>query len=360
MLGYCTNVFPGDTFDSVIKNLEEYVKPLQHALSFDAGIGIWLSANALHDADVTQLKDTLEQCGVQLMTCNGFPAGNFHAERVRHDVYLPNWSMDERLEYTQGLAELCAAVTHRQSFGISTLPLGWNVREFDFRIATTLILKCIDSLEEIEQKSGVCIHLDIEAEPGCLLQTSAELSQFVNEAFGDDERVRRYLRVCHDTCHAAVMQEPIESCIKHYEDSGLSIGKVQVSSALQCEVSDSNKDSILQGLSQFNEPKFLHQTTVQDDNSMLFYEHLEDALISKATGLWRVHFHVPIHKSSLGFIQTTQDDLLHSINVLKTHDIETWEVETYTWNEMPSTIKRDELVESMAKELHWARDIIYN
>ena len=360
MLGYCTNVFPGDTFDSVIKNLEHYVKPLQNKLPFETGIGIWLSANALHDADPIQLKDTLEQCDVQLITCNGFPAGNFHAKQVRHDVYLPNWSMNERLEYTQGLAGLCAAVTDQTSFGISTLPLGWNTHELNNQDAATLLGRCIDTLEVIEQESGVCIHLDIETEPGCRLQTSTELSRFVNDAFGDDERVRRYLRVCHDTCHAAVMQEPIESCIKHYEDAGLSIGKIQVSSAIQCGVIDSNKEEILHGLSQFNEPKFLHQTTVQTSNSLLFYEHLEDALKDQVTGLWRVHFHVPIHKTNLGTVQTTQDDLIQSIAVLKSHEIETWEVETYTWNEMPSTIKQDELVESMAKELLWAHDNIYN
>ena len=360
MLGYCTNVFPGDSFDSVIQNLEHYVKPLQQSLGFDAGVGIWLSANALHDVDAARLKDTLEACGTQLMTCNGFPAGNFHAKQVRHDVYLPNWSMDARLSYTKKLAEFCSTVTKRSSFGISTLPLGWNKHEFANTDAATLLSNCIDFLEEIEQKSGVRIHLDIEAEPGCRLQTSADISTFVNEAFGDDERVRRFLKVCHDTCHAAVMQEPIETCVKHYEEAGLAIGKVQVSSAIQCEVNDTNHDEMLQGLSQFNEPKFLHQTTIQTNDALHFYEHLDDALDSKSTGLWRVHFHVPIHQSSLGMMQTTQQDLIHAIEVLKTHEIETWEVETYTWNEMPSTIKQDELVESMAKELHWARDIIYN
>ena len=171
MLGYCTNVFPGDSFDSVLQNLNQYVKPLQHKLPFETGIGIWLSANALHDADATQLKDALESCDVQLMTCNGFPAGNFHGKQVRHDVYLPNWSMDERLEYTQGLAGLCAAVTNRTSFSISTLPLGWNKHEFSNHNAATLLARCIDALEVIEQESGVCIHLGIETEPGCRLQT---------------------------------------------------------------------------------------------------------------------------------------------------------------------------------------------
>jgi len=360
MLGYCTNVFPGDSFDSVIRNLEQFVRPLKQALSFDTGIGIWLSANALLDADAARLKETLEECGVQLMTCNGFPAVNFHAKQVRHDVYLPNWSMDARLEYTTGLAQLCAAVTKRPSFGISTLPLGWNKHEFDNKDAAALLSTCFDSLEELEQNSGISIHLDIEAEPGCRLQTSNDVSNFVNAAFGDDERVRRYLRVCHDTCHAAVMQESIETCLKHYEEAGLLIGKVQVSSAIQCFVNETNANDNYQGLAQFNEPKFLHQTTIQTDETLHFFEHLDDALKARLNGLWRVHFHVPIHKSSLGMVQTTQQDLKHTIEILKTYDIETWEVETYTWNEMPSTIKQDELVESMSKELHWAHDNIYS
>ena len=156
------------------------------------------------------------------------------------------------------------------------------------------------------------------------------------------------------------MQESIESCINNYENAGLKIGKVQLSSAIQCDINDSNSNVIFQTLAQFNEPKFLHQTTVQTNDTFLCYDCLEDALKANERGFWRVHFHVPIHKTKMGAIQTTQQDLAHCIKVLKTHDIETWEVETYTWNEMPSTIKQDELVESMAKELLWAHDNIYN
>ncbi len=360
MLGYCTNVFPGDSFSAVIQNLEQYVKPLNKALPFDVGIGIWLSSSALREADEFELKDAIERCDTKLVSCNGFPAGNFHANEVKHNVYLPNWSMGERLEYTVSLAELCAKVTQLKSFSISTVPLGWNDHEFENADATRLLLECIDALERIEDENGVCVHLDLEAEPGCRLQTSEDISHFVNSTFGDDARVRRYLRVCHDTCHAAVMQESIEDCLANYANAGLLIGKVQVSSAIQCSIDETNQERQLQELSQFIEPKYLHQTTVTTDSQTLFFGNLDEAIQEAKCGDWRVHFHIPIHNSNISTLNTTQQELIQSIEALKDVDVDTWEVETYTWNELPRMMEQDDLVESMAKELRWAHKNIYS
>ena len=60
--------------------------------------------------------------------------------------------------------------------------------------AAKLITQCNNQLEELENNTGKQIHLDLEAEPGCRLQTSEDVSSFVLEYFGDDETSRRYLQ----------------------------------------------------------------------------------------------------------------------------------------------------------------------
>ena len=143
---------------------------------------------------------------------NGFPYSNFHEGIVHHDVYQPNWTDDRRLEYTLRLAQILSELIDGGSeAGISTLPLGWNNDDFSNEDAASMLKKCIDQLEEIEQQSGKCIHIDLETEPGCRLQRASELGTFINQHFGDDERARRYIRVCQRK------QSPITTT----QDSGL-------------------------------------------------------------------------------------------------------------------------------------------
>ncbi len=349
MLGYCTNVHSGDSFDDVIGNLKTYAWKVQQNLQTPLSIGLWLSDTASREVDIALLKDTLQQCNLQVFTLNGFPFSNFHQKSVRHKVYKPNWSEESRLEYTVRLAQILSCVTLQNESGISTLPLGWNDETFSNKDCARLLNRCVDALEEIEQQSSKCIHIDIEPEPGCRLQRSNELCDFFASHFGDDERARRYLRVCHDTCHSAVMRESADVCVAHYKNVGLSIGKVQLSSAIEFELDAAKDTSFIS-----TEQRYLHQTTVQTNDGIQFFEHFSDVPSEIQSGNCRVHFHVPIHKNQFGELQTTQDDLLASIPILKDAGATDWEVETYTWSVTPSDLQEGELVASITKELAWA------
>jgi hypothetical protein len=349
MLGYCTNVHSGDSFDDVIGNLKTYAWKVQQNLQTPLGIGLWLSDTASREVDIILLKDTLQQCNLRIFTLNGFPFSNFHQKIVRHKVYKPDWSEESRLEYTVRLAHILSGVTLQKEAGISTLPLGWNDETFSNKDCARLLNRCVDALEEIEQQTGKCIHIDIETEPGCRLQRSKELCDFFAIHFGDDERTRRYLRVCHDTCHSAVMRESAEDCVENYKKVGLAIGKVQLSSAIEFNLEAEKDSSFIH-----NEQKYLHQTTVQSEDETQFFEQFSDIPSEIHSGNCRVHFHVPIHKNQFGELQTTQHDLLASIPILKDAGATDWEVETYTWSVTPSELQEGELVASITKELAWA------
>ncbi|MBC8522808.1 metabolite traffic protein EboE [PVC group bacterium] len=357
MIGYCTIVHAGYSLDEVIHNLHTYSDAVQHKVGEKIELGLWLSNVAVCDENIDKLQESLCELNLTVKSINGFPYGNFHRIVVAHDVYKPSWCEEDRLSYTKQLALFLAKLLPDNSSGsISTLPLGWGNGWINDDCAAKMLLQCVDFLEELEQTSSRLVHLDIEPEPGCRLQTSNDLVQFVQKQFGDDQRIRRYLQVCYDTCHASVMREDPNDAINKYEQAGLTIGKVQLSSAIDVnfdELNSEEKKCAANALRSLAEPRYLHQTTVIENNSMTMYENLTCAPLGNPSGHWRVHFHVPIHKKTIGPLGTTQDDLRNSIRLLPTSDTTHWEVETYTWDVMPCTFQDGELIDSIAAEIKW-------
>ena len=363
MIGYCTNVHAGDTIDEVVANLHNFSSAVQHQVGKQIEIGLWLPDNSLSEQTSDNLKECLDTLNLRVRSLNGFPFGNFHSNIVGRTVYEPTWCEEDRLTYTKKLATILSNLLPKNKSGsISTLPLGWGEGWDGDKQAAQMLMQCVDFLEELEQTSGQLIHLDIEPEPGCRLQTARNLAEFIQIQFDDDERIRRYIRVCHDTCHAAVMRENPRESIDTYAQVGLSIGKVQLSSAV-----DVNFDSLgqeekvvaIEALRSVAEPRYLHQTTIVRDGVMKFYNNLPDAPLDQPVGHWRVHFHVPIHNESFGPLGTTRHDLLQSLLYLPDDDDTQWEVETYTWDVMPLEFQENELINSIASEINWANEQLH-
>ena len=358
MIGYCTNVHAGATLDEVVANLQNYSSLIQHTVGKPIGIGLWLANESLCENTASRLKDCLEEHGLLVCSINGFPFGNFHSNVVGRNVYKPTWCDESRLNYTTQLASVLAVLLPKNTSGsISTLPLGWGEEWDGDDQAGSMLLRCVEFLEELEQTSGKLIHLDLEPEPGCRLQTARDLAMFVQTQFEDDQRVRRYIRICYDTCHAAVMREDPAESLEVYAQAGLSIGKVQLSTAIDVNfdsISDDEKNQAMTALQTLAEPRYLHQTTIIDQGNMSFYNNLTDTPLNHPTGHWRVHFHVPIHEQTIGPLGTTQDDLIRTIGLLPSSVDTQWEVETYTWDVMPATYQDNELIQSISSEICWA------
>ena len=146
-------------------------------------------------------------------TFNGFPYGDFHQRIVKHRVYQPTWCQPDRLGYTLDLIAIQDGLLPDGVAGsISTLrwPGAALVPAAATRMVTTTALHQVSSGWRAGRGNGRLISLCLEPEPGCVLQRSGDLVPFFERilAAGSDERiVRRYLRVCHDVCHEAVMFE---------------------------------------------------------------------------------------------------------------------------------------------------------
>ncbi len=353
MLGYCTNVHAGGDFAATMKALETHAVSVRdlHAPDEVLPIGLWLSEAASREVDAPALVDRLASLHLQVFTMNGFPYGDFHQKQVGRDVYAPDWRREERLDYTLRLAGILAQLMPGTSAGISTLPLGWGEGWSDDEAAASMLRRCVQGLVDLEDRTGRCVHLDIEPEPGCRIQCGSDLAAFVLRWF-DDDTSRRYIRVCHDTAHAAVMREPAESAIAAYASAGLRIGKVQVSAAVAADFGGKDHDA-WSAMQTLNEGRYLHQTTVDDGDRVSFFADLPAALAEGPRGNWRVHFHVPVNSERFGPLGTTQSDLIESIPLLAEAGARDWEVETYTWDVVPDSMRCKSLPQSIARELDW-------
>src|SRR5688572_1916498 len=101
-LGYCTNVHAGLTVTDVLAGLDRYTVPVMEQVGRPVAAGLWL-ARAVVDELLAEA-DGLEKFAAELAarklicyTLNAFPYGDFHAARVKENVYLPDWSQPERL-----------------------------------------------------------------------------------------------------------------------------------------------------------------------------------------------------------------------------------------------------------------------
>lgn len=362
LTGYCTNVHAGTTLDETIANLENHAVSVRKHLDQDRlGIGLWLPETALESLanrdDVLRLRDHLDELGLFVFTMNGFPQRNFHAEVVKHDVYRPDWSDDSRLEYTKSLARIVVdlAPDSLESISISTVPIGWG-KSIDLDAGPIERLTTMAAwLQALEDETGRCVHVDLEPEPGCFLDRAEDVVALFERL---PESCRRHLRVCHDICHSAVMFESQGHAIETYRTNDITIGKIQVSSCPEIDFSLDSKEKT-EALTRFIEARYLHQTVLRDDQGE--HELLEDLDLAlntrEKTGIWRVHFHVPIFADRLGVISTTQGAIEECLDALR-DDIPPLEVETYAWNVLPRSLITLELSEGISREMKWLRALI--
>ena len=365
-VGYCTNVHSGGSLEETMHNLDRHATEVARRLGEDRlGIGLWLpegpAREVMAGGGARDLRDRLESMGLYVFTLNGFPQGDFHAKVVKHAVYQPGWDSVERLEYTMQLAVILSELLPEDlsEGSISTLPLGWRAGFEGHETAIARLEALAEGLARIEDRTGRLIHVDLEPEPGCVLDRAVD----VVDLFGRlPERARRHLRVCHDVCHSAVMFEEQKTAIETYRSEGISVGKIQVSSCPEIDfeaIEEDEREFALSHLASFAEPRYLHQTTIMSgDGNRSFHEDLGQVVERRpARGRWRVHFHVPVFARSLGPVGTTQRDIAACISAFE-GNLPMLEVETYAWGVLPEGLFSDDLAGGIAEEIRYTRSLL--
>ena len=357
MITYCTNIHPGESWGDTFNNLQTYIPSVATAVSAAAPfpIGLRLSGRASLEVDErasAEFTEWLQSTNTFVPTLNGFPYGSFHGSVVKENVYLPDWRDGERVDYTVRLANLLDSWLPENVQGsISTVPVAFKrgFRDEDSAVRANL-MRVLEHLDRLRQKSGKVILLALEPEPGCLLETSHEVVSFFERMAFPDE-LRRGLGVCFDCCHQAVEFETPSHSLKLLADAGITVAKVQVSSALRV----TNPERAL--LEKFCEPCYLHQVVIRDEAGLLNrYTDLPDALREHRSANgdeWRIHFHVPIFVGRLAQYETTGNFITETLPLIDTRTL--LEVETYTWEVLPPELRMACVTQSIIREIEWLK-----
>jgi len=387
-LTYCTNIHAGETWAEVRSNLERHVVRVADALGVRPfGVGLRLSGIAARElaqpTELAALRDFLAKHDLYVFTINGFPYGAFHGQRVKEEVYLPDWLDDERLRYTDLLAELLAALLPLGVEGsVSTVPGAFRERVHGPADAQRMAERMVDHaafLHQLRQRTGRRVCLALEPEPCCHLETLGEAAAFFRDHLftaRSAERLaertglglaaaaaalHRHLTLCLDACHAAVEFEDLEQALAELASAGVRIGKVQLSSGLRIPRVDASTPA---HLAPFADEVYLHQ--VVDACAGRLTRHVDlpaalEAARSYAPGEaheWRIHFHVPVFLERFGAepgqLESTQPFLAELLERQARAPIAPHlEVETYTWDVLPEEHRKTDVATAVARELGW-------
>jgi len=382
-LSYCTNIHPGESWAETRRTIEERVSKVKTQLAPQRsfGVGLRLSAKASEDLaegeNLAEFADLLADNDLYVFTINGFPYGPFHGTPVKTQVYEPDWRTDERLTYTNRLADqLSTLLPEGMTGSISTVPGAFRPNgQGQERAMVEKLLHHAAHLHAIKERTGKEIALALEPEPRCYLETTEEAVTFFRDWLFSAEAIqrmseltrlsstqseaalRRHIGLCYDVCHAAVEYEDPAASLALLRNTGIAIAKLQLSAALHLrEVTPET----LNRLRAFDEPTYLHQVVARRGETLDRFLDLPDAFdaaTNTAYDEWRVHFHVPVFLAHLEHFSTTQHVLAEVLRLHKDAPLsDHLEVETYTWDVLPSELRAVPVEDAIVREMTWVMD----
>jgi len=385
-LTYSTLVHPADNWEQLYNSLVTYLPKVKARVAPNQSFGVCLrlsadTAQTLANsaAERAKLKKFLGDNDMYVYTVNAFPYGAFKGTVVKEQVYEPDWRSEERTRYTINVADVLADVGAPDlALSIQSAPLGFKPRVTGGDVVasyTEHVLRVVAHLIELEDRTGRTVQLALEPEPFCFLETTDETIDYfthhlycgaaveklaklarvpISEA---NEALRRYLGVVYDICHQAVEYENIAESLQKLVDAGIPIFKLQEAAALHIpEVTQ----PIVDTLKRYAKTIYLTQTMEKRNGKINRFLNVDDAIagFEKDPGPreWRTHIHVPVFLDDLGQFRTTRfaiEDALrfHKQKPLSRH----LEVETYTWDMLPDSLKTGDIVDYVCRELEWVR-----
>ncbi len=365
-LAYCTNIHRGETWTEIFGALQKYTLAVRDMVcpGQPFAIGLRLSDLASRElADPAVLLEFLrwlDRNACYVFTINGFPYGRFHGQRVKEQVYRPDWTSDDRVDYTNRLFDLLAQLLPAGVEGsVSTVPGSFKefitTEEQQRRIRDNLF-RVARHAASIGAQTGRRLHLGLEPEPLCLLETTEETIAFfdlLRAEHPQDDCLIECLGVNYDTCHLAVEFEAPRQSLDRLRQARVKISKFQLSSALKVRSTHANTLA----LAAFAEDTYLHQVVSRSpDGKLVRYKDLPQAMADRRPAdEWRIHFHIPLHCPPASWFTPTTDHLTGVFDALENdpHLCSHLEMETYTWEVMPQGLKTRDVVTQLAAEYGW-------
>jgi sugar phosphate isomerase/epimerase len=384
-LTYSTLVHPADDWEQIWQSLNTYVPKVKERFAGNKrfGVSMRLSAKSAETlanskAERDKLRKFFDSNNMYLYTVNAFPYGAYKGTVVKEQVYEPDWRSEERTQYTINVANVLADVAPKELLpSIQSCPIGFKPRVTPDVVdsCTDHVLRVAKHLVELEAKTGVTVTLGLEPEPYCFLETTDEtVDYFKNHLYSGKSvekfakmsglpiaeaiaALRRHVGIVYDICHLALMYEDITQSLQKLVDAGIPIVKLQEAAALHMpEVTQ----PVVETLKRYSKTIYLTQTMEKRNGKFTKYLNLEDAFAAweKDPGPreWRTHIHVPVFLDDLGQFRTTRFAIADALKFHKQKPLSRQlEIETYTWDMLPDSLKTGDIVEYVCRELEWVR-----
>src|SRR5215475_6014001 len=194
-LVYSTLVHPGDTWDEMWASLNRYLPEVKSRFSPDRpfGVSIRISRNSAdrltHEPEErARLREFLRANDLYLITANAFPYGPFKGERVKEQVYEPDWRTDDRAQYTAMVADILAELAPPEiAPTIQSPPLGFKPRVTGSDVVgayTRQVIGVVAHLVELERRTGRTVKLALEPELSFNVKVTTEtLAYFADHLY---------------------------------------------------------------------------------------------------------------------------------------------------------------------------------
>ena len=385
-LTYSTLVHPGDNWAEIWNSLTTYVPKVKERISPNQSFGVSLrlaaqSANTLvhSSAERDKLKKFLGDNDMYLYTVNAFPYGPFKGQIVKEKVYEPDWRSEERTQYTINVAEVLADVAPEGSApSIQSPPLGFKPRVTGPDVVDSFthhLLRVVAHLVGLKERTNRTVGLALEPEPYCFLETTDEtVDYFTNHLYTGKSAaklarlagipiseahaaLRLHLGTVFDICHQAVEYENISDSLQKLVNAGIPVFKLQEAAAVYMPQVD---QKVVDSLQRYADTIYLTQTKEKKDGIYHMYLKLEDAFAAwkqdQSAREWRTHIHVPVFLDDLGPFRTTRFAIEDALKFHKANPVSRQlEIETYTWDVLPASLKTGDIVDYVCRELEWVQ-----
>ncbi|OGF44214.1 MAG: hypothetical protein A2452_05400 [Candidatus Firestonebacteria bacterium RIFOXYC2_FULL_39_67] len=354
-LMYCLNIHKGEHWTDNFKTIKENVLAIKKEFcpNDEFAVGLRISAAAAKELikEIDVFTDFLKKNSLYVVTINGFPFGSFHGGVIKEKVYLPDWSSQERVDYTKDLIDILVKVMPAGEIGtISTVPLHYGKKVK--KKGSKNIIKTAEYLSAVEKNTGKRIILSLEPEPDCFLDSLASTVKYFKKMIKKSGKFKKYIGVCLDCCHAGV---EFEDPLKWYDTltgAGIEVVKIQISAGLRARLQTIEKARAL--LTPFTDKEYLHQVRIKSNGKISRYADLSNALLDFKPGELTVHFHVPVtwDGKSIGSTVTNLGKEFFKKIILDGY--KHLELETYTYWVLPG--KKLDINASIISELNWLKE----
>ncbi|MCA9833255.1 MAG: hypothetical protein KC435_04870 [Thermomicrobiales bacterium] len=347
---------PVMSFADMQATIRDSIAPWNLAISGDRlhSVSLRVSQVALGDPHFTarNLKAILGEYDLDLV---GFSAVSLMGG-TKEQVHHPDWRSEERLSAMFAAANLAVELATTDEFSITTSALShrrWVDASMpgNWAALTLNVMRVVQHLVTIREKTGLTIHLDLEAEPGSLLRNTDDIVRFWEQwlvvrgaAMLSDrmsitdgtaaETVLRHVRLALDTAHAAVVWDDPATSLQRFLDAGVKIGRLQVSAALECDIPlDDRERAVLTEVLRALVSPTLSQQVVSKTGEQ--FEDLPDAIAAIDTAIgqtWRIHTHAPVLADRYDLLRSTRPVTASWLREIAARGVETGLVELRSAN----------------------------